>query len=115
MFEIRGGKVDKTDTSIHDAIVREVAEETSLTVLKVVNELLPFWYTTEKLVGQEKICKVALQHSYLVEVQQQDDFVVDPYEHCEGAWVTVAELPAIPMTDGMRKLVFEAFDTTREY
>ncbi|KAF5530384.1 hypothetical protein FMEXI_13580 [Fusarium mexicanum] len=118
VFEIPGGKVNETDPSIYDAISREVAEETGLTILKVVSSLKPFSYTTEKQVGQgpsiKTIRKVALQLSYLVQVQQGEDFIVNLNEHSEGVWITADKLHTIPMTEEMRKLVLEAFDATEE-
>ncbi|KAK1976609.1 hypothetical protein LZ30DRAFT_734232 [Colletotrichum cereale] len=62
VFEIPGGKVDATDPTIRDAIVREVAEETRLTVLDVTASLSRMMYTTEKIetmpiTGEDKIVK----------------------------------------------------------
>ena len=42
VFEIPGGKVDDSDTSIRSAVVREVHEETGLAITKVTNSLKPF-------------------------------------------------------------------------
>jgi 8-oxo-dGTP pyrophosphatase MutT (NUDIX family) len=51
-FEIPGGKVDDTDASIRDAIAREVAEETDLTITNILTPLAPLTYTTEKIIGE---------------------------------------------------------------
>ncbi|KAM0229966.1 hypothetical protein ACHAP5_011510 [Fusarium lateritium] len=114
VFEVPGGKVDESDSSIRGALSREVAEETGLTVSKILNSLEPFTYTTEKPVSQsfpvEMTRKVALQLSYLVEVQGNgDNFVVNPDEHSEGVWTNMEELPGISMTEEMRRIVLEAF------
>ncbi|KAM0217051.1 hypothetical protein ACHAQD_007540 [Fusarium lateritium] len=114
VFEIPGGKVDESDSSIRGALCREVAEETGLTVSKVLSSLAPFTYTTEKPVSRsfpiEMNRRVALQLSYLVEVQGDgDNFMVNPNEHYEGAWTSMEELSSMPMTEEMRKIVLEAF------
>lgn len=49
VFEIPGGKVDATDRTVHDAAIREVAEETQLRVLNITASLFRMPYTTEKL------------------------------------------------------------------
>lgn len=90
-----------------------MAEETGLTVSRILNSLEPFIYITEKQAGErlsiQPIRKVALQLSYLVEVHGNgDDFVVNPSEHSEGTWATADRLSAIPITDEMRKIVLGA-------
>ncbi|KAM0332194.1 hypothetical protein ACHAQA_002469 [Verticillium albo-atrum] len=92
VFEIPGGKVDDSDASIRDAVVREVHEETGLAITKIVNSLTPFVYTTEKQVGEglrvQIIRRVAVQLSYLVEVEGDgDDFAVNEDEHSEADFV----------------------------
>lgn len=113
VFEIPGGKVDASDTSIRNAVVREVHEETGLAINKVTNSLNPFVYTTEKQAGEglrrQNVRRVAVQLSYLVEVEGDGDgFVVNQDEHCEGTWASLDTLDAMPITEEMRKLVLEA-------
>lgn len=113
VFEIPGGKVDESDPSVRAALTREVAEETGLAVSRILNALQPFTYTTEKQNRRRLALRcypvVALQLSYLVEVQGNgDDFVVNPDEHSEGTWATVDTIPALPMTDEMKDIALEA-------
>ncbi|KAH7009712.1 hypothetical protein EDB80DRAFT_891886 [Ilyonectria destructans] len=117
VFEVPGVKVNESDTSIWDALAREVAEEMDLTVSRILNSLEPFTYTTEKQAGErlpiQSIQKVALQLSYLVEVHRTgDDFVVNPDDHSEGTWATADRLSAIPITDEMRKNVLEGLSSS---
>ncbi|KAH7193756.1 NUDIX hydrolase domain-like protein [Fusarium flagelliforme] len=108
VFELPGGKVDGAE-KIHDAIVREVKEETGLTVTKVITSLAPFTYFTEKTVKEKIILRTTLQLSYVVEVKEDGDgFVVDSEEHSEGRWVKSDEADGVVMTGEMRKLVFQA-------
>ncbi|EXF84610.1 hypothetical protein CFIO01_04778 [Colletotrichum fioriniae PJ7] len=114
VFEIPGGKVDATDSTIRDAIIREVAEETQLKVLDIASPLSRIRYTTEKLertpTGEEKIVKRhALQLSYVVTVEGTE-FRVEKKEHSMGIWATRDSLDQIPITSEMRKLVLEALD-----
>jgi 8-oxo-dGTP pyrophosphatase MutT (NUDIX family) len=99
---------------IIDSVTRVVREETGIHVKKVVAPLTPFTYTTEKRPGPgDTIRENAFHLSYLVNVKEKgDDFVVNPNEHSEGLWVKVDELDSVPMTDEMRKLVTEAFETS---
>ncbi|KAM0421270.1 hypothetical protein ACHAPT_010992 [Fusarium lateritium] len=119
VFEISGGKVDESDTSMRDALAREVVEETGLTVTRILNSLQPFTYKNEKQTGQELhiriIRKVALQLSYLVEVQGDgDDFVVNPDEHSEDTWATADGLDAMPITHEMRRIELEALGASAQ-
>ncbi|KAF9880187.1 NTP pyrophosphohydrolase [Colletotrichum karsti] len=112
VFEMPGGKVDATDTSIRDALVREVAEETSLHVRDVLGPLQPITYTTEKrekdASGHDKIIsRKALQLSYVVTVQEGTDFKVNPAEHSMGIWTNLQALSHLTITEEMKSLVTE--------
>ncbi|KAK1448744.1 hypothetical protein CMEL01_08059 [Colletotrichum melonis] len=114
VFEIPGGKVDATDSTIRDAIVREVAEETQMKVLDITAPLPRIRYATEKIertsAGQEKIVKRhALQLSYVVTVEGTE-FQVEKKEHSMGIWATRDSLDQISITSDMRKVVLEALD-----
>jgi 8-oxo-dGTP pyrophosphatase MutT (NUDIX family) len=48
VYEMPGGKVNPADATIRDAVIREVAEETSLAVKDVLHPLQIITYTTQK-------------------------------------------------------------------
>lgn len=111
VFEIPGGKVDATDPTVRDAVIREVAEETQLRVLNITASLPRMEYTTEKLEkspnGDEKTVKRrALQLSYVVGVEGTD-FHVNEEEHSMGIWASRDSLDEIPITLEMKALVSE--------
>lgn len=111
VFEMPGGKVDESDASIRDAIIREVAEETQLKVADIKFPLFPIYYTTEKKVLDEKgnaavLQRHAVQLSYVVEIEGDGrDFVVNKDELSEGMWADAEALEKIPITRKMRGLV----------
>lgn len=93
VFEMPGGKTDDWDTCIRDALDREVAEETGLTIRRVIKALPPMTYTTSKMVrdvtGNEvEIVRHAVQISYAVQTYTTT-YAVNKEEHSEGpgpAW-----------------------------
>ncbi|GKT56732.1 MutT family protein [Colletotrichum tofieldiae] len=114
VFEIPGGKVEMTDSTVRDAIIREVTEETQLAVLDIAFPLSCITYTTEKLektpAGQEEYIKRhALQLSYVVTVEGTN-FQVNEEEHSIGIWASRDSLDQIPITSEMKALVLEALD-----
>ncbi|TEA12243.1 hypothetical protein C8034_v006006 [Colletotrichum sidae] len=120
VFEMPGGKVDATDSTIRDALVREVAEETQLTVVDVKAPLSPIAYTTEKrdknADGVERVVKRhAFQLSYIVSVQGDgSNFRVNKDEHSEGIWADRGVLDGISITPDMKKLVCQVLEWAKE-
>lgn len=113
IWEIPGGKVEESDPNIFDAIKREVLEETSLKIDKVIGTIGSFDYAVERKIatkdrGMMSIWSQSLQLNYICEVAGHD-FVVDPEEHSEGRFVAQSGLKALEMTEQMRKVVEEAF------
>ena len=112
VFEIPGGHVEDTDADIFGALVREVQEETSLSVDSVKGSIEPFTYSTKKTmkVGEEEIVvqKSSLQLNFVCEVAE-DTFRVNPEEHSEGIWAAEDEVGRLEMTEKMRLVVEDAF------
>lgn len=93
VFEMPGDKVDDTDKTIREAVVREVAEETQLVVSSIVSALPIIRYTTEKVktrnsTGQSYlVVRHAIQLSYAVTVEgDSPSFRVNELEHSTGIW-----------------------------
>ncbi|KAK5635039.1 hypothetical protein RRF57_010751 [Xylaria bambusicola] len=77
VFELPSGKVDPSDPTLKSALIREVHEETGLNVTKVLAELKPMVYTTEKTIidntSQEvTISKTAIQLNYVTLVSDSE-------------------------------------------
>ncbi|CAF9934719.1 hypothetical protein IMSHALPRED_009817 [Imshaugia aleurites] len=112
VFEIPGGHVEDTDADIYQALVREIQEETALSVDSVIASIEPFAYSTEKTVtrGEEKVVvqKSSLQLNFICEITEAT-FRVNPEEHSEGMWVAKDEVGKLQMTEEMRLVVEGAF------
>ncbi|KAF4937411.1 hypothetical protein CGCF413_v012003 [Colletotrichum fructicola] len=117
VFELPGGKVDATDGTVHDAIIREVFEETQLAVVEVISPLSRITYATEKL-GKSPtdqgatVRRRAVQLSYVVKVAE-NNFRVNKEEHSCGIWASCDHLDEIPITSDMKALVLEALELAR--
>ncbi|KAI1266623.1 NUDIX hydrolase domain-like protein [Xylariaceae sp. FL1019] len=117
VFGIPGGKVDATDATIRDAIVREVADECALIVTKITHALSNFCYTTKSRVvlppndkGEEKmetVTKRCVHLGYVVEVEE-GNVKTNAEEHSEGIWANREEVGSLDMSIAMRDLVLEA-------
>ncbi|KAH8899782.1 hypothetical protein GQ53DRAFT_815837 [Thozetella sp. PMI_491] len=113
VFEMPGGKVDESDSSVQHAIAREAMEESNLRVSSILQELSLMTYTTEKTVsyddGSEKnIQRRAVQVSYVVEADNLEDFRLNPSEHANSVWAKSSELGGLEITSDMGRLVVEA-------
>ncbi|KAL3418046.1 MutT family protein [Phlyctema vagabunda] len=113
VFEIPGGKVDATDATVGDAVMREVAEEANLMVTSVVHPLSVITYTTTKPTADTKkkdetITHHAIQLSYVVTVKDSTKFKVNEEEHSTGMWINRGMLKDLSITDEMRGLLLEA-------
>ncbi|KAK7415122.1 hypothetical protein QQX98_006154 [Neonectria punicea] len=121
VFEIPGGKFDATDNSIQAAIIREVAEETHLTVSHIISSLPPMTYTTEKTIAgvsgeaPRSVLRHAFQLNYAVAIEGDGTgFCVNKDEHSMGVWACADDLASLPMTAEMRCLVSEVLDVAGE-
>ena len=112
VFEIPGGHVEDTDADIFRALVREVREETSLSVDSARANIEPLTYSTTKTVkvGEKEVVvqKSSLQLNFVCEIAE-DTFCVNPEEHSEGIWAAEDEVGSLEMTEGMRLVVEDAF------
>lgn len=90
------------------ALTREVKEETGFGVTKVVAELDPFLYFTEKTVAGNLIKKSCIQLNFVVEVDGET-IQVNPEEHSIGIWAGESDFERLEMTEGMRGVVSGAW------
>lgn len=105
--------MDAQDLTIQHALVREVREGTGLEVMKIIAELKPMTYTTEKNIVNDNgekilVSKSAIQLNYVISVSE-GDVKVNPDEHSESLWVTEQDLDKLEITNAMRVVVQEAF------
>ncbi|KKP07233.1 hypothetical protein THAR02_00663 [Trichoderma harzianum] len=113
IFELPSGKVDSTDPTLKQALVREVKEETGLGINKISAQLSPMTYQTEKTIKSDAgvevfVVKSAIQLNYVVSVS--DGIVkLSVDEHSECRWATEEELDELDITDETRRIVREAF------
>lgn len=100
LYELPGGGVNEGET-ITEGAIREVKEETGLTVSKVVTTVEGFDYSTNRKPSVRQV-------NFLVEVEP-GDAVLDPEEHDGYRWVDKDSFGDVNMSDSMRKCVTGAF------
>ncbi len=98
-FELPGGGVDEGET-ITEGAIREVKEETGLTVSKVLGTFNGFDYSTDRKPHVRQI-------NFIVEVDP-GEIVLDPDEHDDFTWVDDGNMNDIVMSDSMRRCVKDA-------
>ncbi len=101
VYELPGGGVDDGETIIEGAI-REVKEETGLSVSKIVSIFEGFDYSTNRKPSVRQV-------NFLVEVEP-GDVVLDPNEHDEFIWVNKDNIKNLNMSDDMHKCINDAFE-----
>jgi 8-oxo-dGTP diphosphatase len=99
IYELPGGGVDEGET-ISESAIREIKEETGLTVSRIVTVFDGFDYSTDK---KPKVRQV----NFIVEVEP-GDIVLDSNEHDDFAWVDENNADDIKMSDSMRVCVRDA-------
>ncbi|KAH6685756.1 NUDIX hydrolase domain-like protein [Plectosphaerella plurivora] len=107
VFEIPGGQMEYGE-KVCNAVSREVAEETGMTVMAIVSAMPWMKYTTNKQRNETQWVRRTLQLSYIVVVEDETTCTVNEDEHSEFVWANEAALQELPMTDEMRLLVFAA-------
>ncbi|KAI4263550.1 MAG: hypothetical protein L6R42_001305 [Xanthoria sp. 1 TBL-2021] len=111
-FEIPGGKVEDSDSTVQAAVKREVHEETNMEVTDIIGSVQSFDYTMEKKVvedGKERfVSYTSLQLNYICEVANYD-FTVNPEEHSEGRFVSLSKLEELDVSEQMRGVVEAGF------
>ncbi len=125
-WELPGGGIDGEDVSILNGCVREVKEETGLTVLRVVRRVTegadgePFTVFTNSR-GTRVFCKFAFE----VEVEDNSKITLAPDEHQDWVWASEEEVvegrmgsadgKRIPLTaPHVRRIIMEAFRMRKE-
>ncbi|KAJ1662429.1 hypothetical protein IW140_005899 [Coemansia sp. RSA 1813] len=120
-WEIPGGHVDPGEL-ISKTVVREVLEETSLVVTKIIGAFAGFDYRSTKYEEDESedkddttysIC--TRQLNYCVEVQNTSAVKLNPDEHQNYAWCTVDTIEQFEMTPAMSKVVRDALDALSRF
>lgn len=97
-WELPGGGVDPGET-IQQGAIRELEEETSLVVDKVLGVFEGFDYTTAKK-------PKARQTNFKVTVKPSEIHLT---EHDAYRWITLDEIPSLKVNDVMQACLYRAF------
>ncbi|KAJ2552154.1 hypothetical protein EV175_003422 [Coemansia sp. RSA 1933] len=115
-WEIPGGHVDPGEL-IYETVVREVLEETSLVVTRVISQFPGFDYWSSKYEEDESedkndaarsIC--TRQLNFCVEILDISAIKLNPDEHQCYAWCTKDTVEQFKMTSEMSNVVLGALD-----
>lgn len=106
-WEVPGGGVEDEET-ILDGVVREVKEETGLTVTKI----LGLYGCVDFRGSRGRIFK---KYSFELEVEEPEGVVLDPKEHDSWQWAREEELGPVAVTTGQqRRVILDAFEKRRK-
>lgn len=105
VYELPGGGVDAGETIV-DGAIREVKEETGLTVVRVLAVFDGFDYSTDRKPHVRQV-------NFLVEAEP-GDVVLDPAEHDACMWVGADNVTSVHMSENMRTCVANALELISE-
>lgn len=100
-WELPGGHIESSDSTIRTALGREVSEETGLGVKTCLSRF-------EDLEWISGSGSKSLQINYLVTVDEEEVVLCED-EHQAFSWITRDEVERLEMTDGMRVVFGNAF------
>ncbi len=89
-WDTPAGKVDKTDTSIFGAMVRELREETGLLIKEEELNLYKTFFVSH-------LGKNFLYHYFNIKLQSIPEITISKSEHKNFAWVTPQEALKMPL------------------
>jgi len=103
-WELPGGHVEETDETIAHAVKREVLEETSLDVARIIGEIDSMTWGSKT--------KSNVQLNYVVTVHPRGTVKPNPEEHSDWRWAKLEDLESLYITPAMKKVVQDAFAFT---
>ncbi|KAJ2657733.1 hypothetical protein IW148_005033 [Coemansia sp. RSA 1199] len=114
-WELPGGGVDPNET-IHEAVCREIHEETGLTVTDVAAQFAGFEYETTKYEEDQDtgndghVVVRSLQLNFCVHVASTEPVVLNPEEHQNHAWCTLDNIDEFKFSTAMHTVVVNALE-----
>ncbi len=101
VYELPGGGVNQGETIVEGAL-REVKEETGLTVARVITNFEGFDYSTDRKPHVRQV-------NFLVETEP-GEVILNPKEHDDYAWVDNSNIDGLNMSESMHVCVNNALN-----
>lgn len=105
-YELPGGHKDKNET-LQESLIREVFEETGLTVASIEGMIDGFDYIEENNIGVR-------QFNFVVNVEE-GDITLSPDEHDHFIWLEKKNLDTLELSPEMRRVVESYFLQNEKY